>query len=199
MPPGKAVPRVSVVLESLAEKYAAIPFDDSRVVKYGTTPGWEVLRQKAAPLTEITEEHRQLVAEMADIMYAAHGVGLAAPQVGKSIRLIIYDAGEGLRALINPEILAMKGEQWQPEEGCLSIPGLRGTVRRANEIKVRTQDIHGQTLYFKAKELEARIIQHEIDHLEGILFTARADPKSLRMLTPEEIEEEHHQGVSEAV
>jgi peptide deformylase len=178
-------------LEDLAEKYEGIPFDDSRVVKYGETPGWEMLRQKAAPIEAVTPDILALIDTMGDIMYTAHGVGLAAPQVGQSIRLFVYDVGDGLTALINPEILHKKGEQYEPEEGCLSIPGLRGVVPRAKEIKVKALDITGNAIYFKAKEFEARVIQHEFDHLEGVLFTDLAKKGSLHMLTPEEIAREN--------
>jgi|GEM_PF-445397 peptide deformylase len=170
--------------EALNDKYENIPFDDSRVVKYRETPGWEVLRQVAAPIAEVTDEIRALVDEMGDIMYTAHGVGLAAPQVGRSIRLITYDAGDGLTALLNPEIVKMKGEQYEPEEGCLSIPGLRGVVKRANEVVVKAMNLDGKTVQFRAREFEARILQHEIDHLNGVLFIDKADPESLHMLTP---------------
>ncbi|HVK07095.1 MAG TPA: peptide deformylase [Armatimonadaceae bacterium] len=172
--------------EALSDKYENIPFDDSRVVKYRETSGWEVLRQVCAPVSEVTDEVRALAAEMGDIMYRAHGVGLAAPQVGKSIRLVTYDAGEGLTALLNPEILKMKGEQYEPEEGCLSIPGLRGVVKRANEIVVKAMTLEGKPLQFRAREFEARILQHEIDHLDGVLFIDRAAPETLHMLTPAE-------------
>ncbi len=177
-------------LESLAEKYENIPFDDSRVVKYKETPGWEVLRAKAAPVEQYTESTRALIAEMADVMYAAHGVGLAAPQVGHGVRLLIYDAGAGLRALINPLILKQKGEQYEPEEGCLSIPNLRGVVRRPSTIVVKGLNKDGELVQFRATDFEARVICHEVDHLEGILFTDRADPKTLHMLTPDEIARE---------
>jgi peptide deformylase len=177
-------------LESLAEKYENIPFDDSRVVKYKETSGWEVLRAKAAPVETFDDSTRALIAEMADVMYAAHGVGLAAPQVGHGIRLLIYDAGAGLRALINPQILKQKGEQYEPEEGCLSIPNLRGVVRRPSTIVVKGTNKDGELVQFRATDFEARVICHEVDHLEGILFTDRADPKTLHMLTPEEIARE---------
>jgi peptide deformylase len=179
--------------DALAAKYESIPFDDSRVVKYRETPGWEVLLTKAAEVTQFDADLRALVAEMADIMYTAHGVGLAAPQIGRSIRLLVYDAGDGLKALINPVILKMRGEQFEPEEGCLSIPGLRGVVRRANQIQVRALDLTGRATQFRATEFEARVIQHEIDHLDGILFTERADAGTLRMLTPQEQADEHRQ------
>jgi peptide deformylase len=166
----------------IADKYEQIPFDDSRIVKYGETPGWEVLRQKARDVAAVDRRVEALIAEMGDVMYRAHGVGLAAPQVGESIRLLVYDAGDGLRALINPTILKQKGEQFEPEEGCLSIPGLRGVVRRANEIVVKAQDASGKPIRLRASEFEARVIQHEIDHLDGILFIDRADPETLHML-----------------
>ncbi len=176
----------SVKVEALADKYESITFDDSRVVKYGDTPGWEVLRKVAEPVTEITDDLQALIAEMKDIMYTAHGVGLAAPQVNRSVRLIVYDAGNGFRALLNPEVIKKKGEQYEPEEGCLSIPGLRGVVRRANEIVVKAQDADGKPIQFKAREFEARILLHEIDHLNGVLFIDLADPETLHMLTPAE-------------
>lgn len=167
--------------EDLAESLAEIPFDDSRIVKYGETPGWEVLRQVAEPVGEVDAAIEALIEEMGDIMRRAHGVGLAAPQVGRSVRLLVYDAGEGLKALINPEIVKKKGEQLEPEEGCLSIPGLRGVVPRANEIVVRAQDRQGKPLRLRVREFEARVIQHEVDHLNGVLFIDLADPSSLHM------------------
>ena len=153
----------------LAEKYENIPFDDSRVVKYGE-PGYEVLRATAEPIRAIDASIRDLITEMGDIMYSAHGVGLAAPQVARSIRLLVYDSGDGFKVLINPEILKMKGEQYEPEEGCLSIPGLRGVVKRAREISVKALDGEGRPVRFRAIDFEARVIQHELDHLNGVLF-----------------------------
>jgi peptide deformylase len=160
--------------DALAEKYDSITFDDSRVVKYGDTPGWEILRKVAEPVTEITSDINALIAEMKDIMYSAHGVGLAAPQVNHSVRLLVYDAGDGFRALMNPEVIKKKGEQYEPEEGCLSIP------------VVKAMDADGKAIQFKAREFEARILLHEIDHLNGVLFIDLADPESLHMLTPAE-------------
>lgn len=153
------------------------PFDDERVVKYGNP----ILRQVAKPIAVVDAFVTALVAEMEQIMRDAHGVGLAAPQVGQSIRLLVYDAGEGLKVLINPVISKRKGEQFEPEEGCLSIPGLRGVVRRANEIVVKAQDHEGKPLRLRATEFEARVIQHEVDHLDGVLFIDRADPQTLHM------------------
>src|SRR5436190_635416 len=82
------------------------------------------------------------------MMYAARGVGLAAPQIGRSIRLLVYDAGDGLKALINPKLSKLRGEQFEPEEGCLSIPGLRGVVRRASEVTVQAIDGEGRPMRF---------------------------------------------------
>ena len=179
-----------------SEKYAE-PFDDSTIVKYGAA-GSDVLRRVADEIRVVDSGIRELIAEMGQLMYRAHGVGLAAPQVGRSVRLLVYDAGDGLRPLINPVILKSKGEQFEPEEGCLSIPGLRGVVRRANDITVRAQDGDGRPMRFRATEFEARVIQHEIDHLNGILFIDLADPATLHMLTAEEQAEEDEEPVGAA-
>lgn len=165
----------------LAEKYENIPFNDSRVVKYGE-PGYEVLKAIAEPISSVDTSIHDLINEMADIMYCAHGVGLAAPQVARSLRLLVYDSGDGLKALINPEIFKSKGEQYEPEEGCLSIPGLRGVVKRAKEISVKALDSEGRPIRFRAIDFEARVIQHEIDHLNGVLFIDLADPATLHMV-----------------
>lgn len=165
--------------QALAEKLEAIPFDDSRVVKYPDL----VLRQVADAITPADLPGLQpLIDEMGQIMQSAHGVGLAAPQVGRSVRLFVYDVGDGLQALVNPVILKKKGEQIEPEEGCLSIPGLRGVVKRADEITVKALDREGRPMRFRAFDFEARVIQHELDHLNGILFIDHADPATLHMV-----------------
>jgi peptide deformylase len=147
------------------------------IVKYGDP----VLRHPARPVTRITSETSRLIKKMADTMRDASGLGLAAPQVGISTRIIVYDAneGDGLKVLINPKILSMSGEQTEPKEGCLSIPGLQGVVKRANEIRVKGYDEKNRPVTRRVKGLEARVIQHEIDHLDGILFIDRADPDTL--------------------
>ena len=139
------------------------------------------LRQKANKIKRVDPAIRRLAADMYETMIEAPGVGLAAPQVGHSLRLLVYDAGEGLKALINPEITRKKGEQYEPEDGCLSIPGLRGVVRRANEIVVQAQDASGKPIRLRDREFEARVIQHEVDHLNGVLFINLADPATLHM------------------
>lgn len=141
-----------------------------RIRKYGDP----VLETKADPVAEFDGELRQLAADMFETMYANKGVGLAAPQVGVSKRLAVIDwsAGEDEGAklvLVNPEILVKEGTQIG-EEGCLSIPGFREDVKRAWRVRVRAQDLEGNFFETEGEELLARAIQHEIDHLDGILF-----------------------------
>ena len=111
---------------------------------------------------------------MAATMYAKDGCGLAAPQVGKSVRIIVLDDGTGLLELINPVIVEKDGEQVGPE-GCLSVPGYFGDVKRAETILVEAINRNNKKVKLKAEGFKARIIQHEIDHLDGILFIEKAD------------------------
>ncbi|UFJ41984.1 peptide deformylase [Brevibacillus humidisoli] len=134
-----------------------------------------ILREKAKPVTKFTPNLHKLLDDMAETMYDADGVGLAAPQVSILKRVIVMDCGEGLIEMVNPEIIASEGEQFDYPEGCLSIPGLRGDVRRYQWVKLRAQDRHGQPFEMEAEELLARCAQHEIDHLDGILFLDRAE------------------------
>lgn len=147
------------------------------IVKYGHP----ALREVAQPVKRISAETRALIQRMIQQMREAHGLGLAAPQVGVSTRIIVYDAleGDGLRVLINPKIVTMKGEQTEPAEGCLSIPGLQGRVKRAKEVRITGFDERNQPVKRRATDLEARVLQHEIDHLDGILFIDKADPETL--------------------
>lgn len=154
-----------------------------------------ILRQVAEPIKRITPEIRQLASFMRRAMQDANGIGLAAPQVGLSVRLILYTDfsdkdNPPVYALINPVILKMAGEQMEPPEGCLSLPGLMGNVRRAQTIWVKAMNLQGKSIKFKAEGLTARVIQHEVDHLDGILFIDRADPATLRWVTEEEKEQE---------
>jgi peptide deformylase len=151
----------------------------------------EVLRQVAKPVEKPTPETRTLVERMKAAMAQAHGVGLAAPQLGVLERVIIYhipEEKEPLRVIVNPKIVSMKGEQIGPE-GCLSMPLLQGDVKRANEVIVKGMDMLGRPFKRRAKEFEARVIQHEVDHLDGILFVDRADLDTLHWLV-DEIEED---------
>jgi len=142
-----------------------------KIVKYGDP----VLETPAQPVTEFgTSELRELVDNMFETMYAAKGLGLAAPQVAVSQRLAVIDASSGedpsaRLVLINPEFLNKQGKQ-VGEEGCLSIPGFREDVSRAMKVRVRAQNVEGELFELDAEELLARAIQHEIDHLDGVLF-----------------------------
>jgi len=111
---------------------------------------------------------------MAETMYDAEGVGLAAPQVGITKRVVVIDVGDGIIEMINPEIIEAKEEQFGPE-GCLSIPGLLGDVRRARWVKAKALDRNGNEIIVEGEDLLARAIQHEIDHLNGVLFIDLAE------------------------
>lgn len=146
------------------------------VVKYGDP----VLEKKTAPVTAFDAELEQLANDMFETMYAARGVGLAAPQVGLSKRLTVIDCSAGedpaqRLVLVNPEILDKDGVQ-VGEEGCLSIPGFREDVTRAKRAKVRAQNLQGETFEIEGEDMLARALQHEIDHLEGILFLQHLSP-----------------------
>ncbi len=132
-----------------------------------------VLRQKAKPVTEVTDTIRTLLDDMAETMYASEGVGLAAPQVGISRRIIVVDVGEGLIELINPVLLKGHGKQIG-EEGCLSVPGYFAPVERYKTIFVEGLDRDGHSVQIKAKDFTAVALQHEMDHLDGILFIDKA-------------------------
>jgi peptide deformylase len=147
--------------------------------------GDPVLRQKAEPVAAITPELRRLIADMFDTMYAEEGVGLAAPQVGVSDRVIVVDPHDDETepfALINPEILDASRETEKNEEGCLSIPGVRDMVERSMRVRVRGLSEDGEVKEFDAEGLLSRILQHEVDHLDGILFFDRVGPLKRKML-----------------
>lgn len=132
--------------------------------------GEEVLRTKARPVDKFDNQLWRLLDDMCDTMYDAPGIGLAGPQVGVSKRIIVIDIGDGPIRMINPKIVEFEGEQIGPE-GCLSIPGLYGDVTRHNLIVVKGQDELGKSVKLNAEGLLARVFQHEIDHLDGRLFT----------------------------
>ena len=133
---------------------------------------------------------QKLVDDMFETMHAAHGAGLAAPQIALSIRLFVAEYEENKIALFNPEIIRAEGEEIGPE-GCLSIPGYVGeNIRRAASVVVKGQDVRGKPVRVRAEGWYARVLQHEIDHLDGILFLDRLDrPEDLREVTQEEFEE----------
>jgi peptide deformylase len=135
--------------------------------------GEPVLREKAIPIKEITPEILNLIKDMAETMYADSGVGLAAPQVGVSKRVILVDGEEdGLIVLINPMIIKSEGEVVE-EEGCLSLPGIYSQVKRSSKVKVKALNENGDPIEISKEGLTARALQHEIDHLNGILFIDR--------------------------
>lgn len=124
-------------------------------------------------MERVTKKLTALINDMAETMYAADGVGLAAPQIGEPIRVIVADAGDGLIALVNPVITKSDGEDIEVE-GCLSIPGVTGYVKRYAQVQVQGLNEKGKPVKIQADGLLARILQHEIDHLDGILFIDKA-------------------------
>ncbi|HEX5483479.1 MAG TPA: peptide deformylase [Terriglobia bacterium] len=140
------------------------------IVKYGEP----VLERAAEPVTAFDAELEKLVADMFDTMYAAHGVGLAAPQIGVSKRLCVIDTTSNEESnarlvLVNPEIVSREGKQTD-EEGCLSLPNFRAPTARPLKASVRAQDVHGDEITLEGEGLLARAFCHEIDHLNGRLF-----------------------------
>jgi len=136
-----------------------------------------VLSKKGAAVTEFGPKLAQFVEEMWASMYTAHGIGLAAPQIGVSKRITVIDVSfkerpEEKLVLINPEIIAREGKQFE-EEGCLSLPEIREKVQRAARVKVRAQNVNGELFEVEGEQLLARAMQHEIDHLDGVLFIDR--------------------------
>ncbi len=162
------------------------------------TMGAPVLRNKATKVKKVNEEIRKLCEDMIETMRVAPGVGLAAPQIGVPLRVIVVEVPEiedeplsgKLFAVVNPEIVAMSDEQEEGVEGCLSVPGFEGDVWRAVSVAVKGLDEHGKKVKIKARDFPARIFQHEIDHLNGTLYIDRVEsPEHLRQYTPEEEEE----------
>jgi peptide deformylase len=127
------------------------------------------LRKKSRPVEKINKRILTLIDDMAETMYEANGVGLAAPQVGVLKRVVVIDVGEGVIELINPEIESMAGEQIDAE-GCLSVPGISGNVNRPKQVRVKALNREGKEIEIEGNDLLARALCHEIDHLDGILF-----------------------------
>ena len=132
--------------------------------------GDSVLTKKSRPVDKMTPRIGELITDMLDTMYDAMGVGLAAPQVGILKRIVVIDVGEGPIVLINPEILETSGEQ-TGDEGCLSVPGMAGQVTRPNYVKVKALDENMEEVIYEGTELLARAFCHEIDHLDGKMYT----------------------------
>jgi peptide deformylase len=144
-----------------------------RVRRYGDP----VLRRRAREVDAVTADVRRLVEDMTETMYDEVGIGLAAPQVGVSLRLMVVgdEEGRGVQALVNPTISAQGGTV-TAEEGCLSLPGIFAPVTRAAWVTLQAQDLEGRPVSMTARGLRARVFQHEIDHLDGVLFIDRLEP-----------------------
>ena len=162
-------------------KYLYVQNDDRPVVKIPAP----VLRQKASEVTKVARKHTLLIENLIRVMKKANGVGIAAPQLGVGTRIFVM-APEGMRptAFINPVIVESEGSQIG-EEGCLSIPGLYGNVERAQYVKVEAYDRKGRAYSYELEGIQARVAQHEIDHLDGVLFIDKVDPATLHWSHPD--------------
>ncbi|MEV6426935.1 peptide deformylase [Nocardia sp. NPDC051463] len=138
--------------------------------------GDPILRARAAEVTEFDRELRQLVADLTDTMHDDGGVGMAAPQIGVGLRVFVYDTGDAAGHLVNPTYVVDGEEEQVGPEGCLSIPGVRYDTRRALRVRASGFDVDGVPIEFAAEGLLARCVQHETDHLDGVLFLDRLDP-----------------------
>ncbi len=143
------------------------------------TYGDPVLKQPTKDVEEIDGRLARLVGDMIETMREAPGVGLAANQVGVRRRLFVYDIGDGPQVVINPRITETSGE-WTFEEGCLSVPGLSWTIVRPNRVHLSGLDLDGKELSIEAEEYQARVFQHEVDHLDGTLLIERLDEDQRR-------------------
>ena len=163
-------------------KYLYASGHNPKVIKYPDAR----LRQPSRPIERVTKRVDFLANDLVRIMTKANGVGLAAPQVGVHQRVVVI-APDDLRptALINPEVVSAEGEQIG-QEGCLSVPGLYGDVVRAEKVEIRAYDRRGRELVYELEGMPARVALHEIDHLDGILFTDRADAATLHWHDPDE-------------
>ena len=143
------------------------------------TFGDPVLRTRAADVSDDAESLERLVEDMLETMYEAPGVGLAAPQIGISKRIFVADVGEGPFVMVNPEIVEKSGT-WTFDEGCLSVPGYYWPIKRPGYAKARGWDIEGNPVEFEGEELMGRVLQHEIDHLDGMLLLERLNRRDRR-------------------
>lgn len=146
-----------------------------RIIRTGNDP---VLRQVAKPVAAINRAVEKLLDDLAETMYHAQGIGLAATQVGVLKRVVVVDIGEGLIELVNPEIIDKSGTDTD-SEACLSLPGLRGDVSRAKQVTIRAQNRQGEEFMFEADGLLSRCAQHELDHLDGVLFIDYLRPEQI--------------------
>lgn len=156
----------------------------------------EVLRQEAEPIEEITEDVRDLADKMTEIMFRQEGIGLAAPQIGVSKQLIVIDLEDEFHILANPEIAERSEEEESMEEGCLSVPGPEAPVNRAKEVVVKGINLDGEEVKLRREGLAARVFQHEVDHVKGMLFIDRLS-EAERSLTLREYRKMQEKGGEE--
>jgi peptide deformylase len=159
-----------------------MPSDE--IVLYGK----DILNKKTEPVDPSEPGLRELVDHMIHVMHEAPGVGLAANQIGVDKQIFVYDIGDGPSVILNPKIVKRSGNQ-TAIEGCLSVPGLQGEVRRANHVTIEGQDLDGNDLRLNGEGLLARVFQHETDHLNGTLFIQRADPDTLSWVADQDDKE----------
>ncbi|WP_305780905.1 peptide deformylase [Nocardia nova] len=138
--------------------------------------GDPVLRARADEVDAFDRELEQLVTDLTDTMHASRGVGMAAPQIGVGLRVFVYDTGDAAGHVVNPVFEVLGTDEQTGPEGCLSIPGLRYDVTRAHHVVARGLDRHGEPVKFEAEGLLARCVQHETDHLDGVLYLQRLEP-----------------------
>lgn len=151
--------------------------------------GDPILRQKAKRISSYDNSIQQLIDDMVDTLHDAPGTGLAAPQVGVPLRIVVIEVDEQLTIMCNPEIISMEGE-YEPVEGCLSIPGYEANVKRALKVVAKAKNRRGKEIKIKAEGLLAHAIQHEVDHLDGILYIDRLASMDLLRKVPTRAEEE---------
>ncbi len=162
-------------------KFLYVQTDERPVVKVPA----QILRQKAQAVEKLGAKHQKLIDEMIRVMRQANGIGLAAPQVGAGLRVIVIAPDEKPIPLVNPTVVEVSEEEVPGEEGCLSIPGLYGDVMRPLDVVVEGQDRRGKRVVYEMNGLAARVVLHEIDHLDGVLFTDKVDPATLHWMDPE--------------
>ncbi len=150
------------------------------------TFGDPVLRTPARDVTDVDDRIRKLVADMIETMYEAPGVGLAAPQIGVGLRVAVFDSndGGGARAMINPRLVATEGE-WEFEEGCLSVPGYWWTLIRPAYAKIEALDEKGDPVAYEGEELTGRVLQHEYQHLDGVLIIDQLERRARKKVLKE--------------
>ncbi len=170
-------------------KYLYVQNDERPVVKVPNA----VLRAKAADVLKVGRKEQLLIDEMMRVMKRSNGVGLAAPQLGIGRRIIVF-APDGSRpaALINPRVIRAEGEL-KREEGCLSIPGLYGDVSRPAYVEVEGLDRRGRQVSLELEDMPARVVQHEIDHLDGVLFIDKVDVSTLHWSHPDRVEHDENE------